>query len=156
MKKTVQVFGVWTVWSLCEIKSRKKSRTVNPPRLQILRIDGVGIIGDVIMHDTLRHLCKKNARKRCCWNCNIWPNWFTSHQSYCCLYYNGLPEIVRKRSMSTVKQVKQRKIFEISLSESRIYKKWQISPIIREISDSNLETGRNGSKSGVSRFIRES
>ena len=28
--------------------------------------------------------------------------------------------------------------------------------IIREISDSNLETGRNGSKSGVSRIIRES
>ena len=21
----------------------------------------------------------KKARKRCCFNCNIWPNWFTSH-----------------------------------------------------------------------------
>ena len=29
---------------------------------------------------------KKNARKRCGWNCDIWPNWFTSHQSYYCLY----------------------------------------------------------------------
>ena len=48
--------------------------------------------------------------------------------------------------MLTVKQLKQRKIFEISQSESRIYKKWITSAIIREISDSNLETGRNGSK----------
>ena len=36
------------------------------------------------------------------------------------------------------------------------YKKWQTLAVIREISDSNLETGRNGSKSGVSRIIRES
>ena len=46
---------------------------------------------------------KKKRGKRCCWNCNIWPNWFSSHQSYYCLYYNGLPEIVRKRSMLPVK-----------------------------------------------------
>ena len=47
---------------------------------------------------------KKYARKRSCWNCNIWPNWFTSHQSHCnCLYYNGIPEFVRKRSVLTVK-----------------------------------------------------
>ena len=58
--------------------------------------------------------------------------------------------------MLTVRQLKQRKIFEISLSESRIYKKWQTLAIIWEISDSNLETRRNGSKSGVSQIIRES
>ena len=58
--------------------------------------------------------------------------------------------------MLTVRQLKQRKIFEISLPESRIYKKWQTLAIIWEISDSNLETGRNGSKSGVSQIIRES
>ena len=23
---------------------------------------------------------KKNSRKGCCWNCNVWPAWFTSHQ----------------------------------------------------------------------------
>ena len=45
--------------------------------------------------------------------------------------------------MLTEKQLKQRKIFEISLSESPIYKKWQTSAIIREISDSNLEIRRN-------------
>ena len=58
--------------------------------------------------------------------------------------------------MLTVRQLKQRKIFEISLSESRIYKKWQTLAITWEISDSNLETGRNGSKSGVSQIIQES
>ena len=63
-----------------------------------------GMIDDVIMHGTLRHLWKKNARKRCCWNCNIWPNWFTYHQSHYCLYYNGIPEFVRKRSMLNVAQ----------------------------------------------------
>ena len=70
-------------------------------------------------------------------------------------YYNGVPEFVKKRSMLTEKYLKQREIFEISLSESRIYKKWQTSAIIREISDSNLETGRNGLKCGVSRIIWE-
>ena len=107
------------------------------------------MIDDVIMHGTLLHLWKKKARKRCCWNCNIWPNWFTYHQSRYCLYYNGIPEFVRKRTMLTIKLLKQRKIFEISLSDSRIYKKWKTSAIIREISDSNLETGRNDSKSQV-------
>ena len=46
--------------------------------------------------------------------------------------------------------------FEIALTESPIYKKLQTSAITRDISDSNLETGRSVSKSGVSRIIRES
>ena len=48
----------------------------------------------------------------------------------------------RKRLMLTVKYLKQRKISEILLSESQVYKKWQTSAIILEISDSNLESGR--------------
>ena len=56
------------------------TRAVNPPRLQILRIDGEGMIDDIIMHGTWRH-CEKNVPKRCYWNCIIWPNWFTSYQS---------------------------------------------------------------------------
>ena len=55
--------------------------------------------------------------------------------------------------MLTVKQLKQQKLFEISLSESPVLKKWQT---ILEVSDSNLKTRRYGPKSGVSRFIRES
>ena len=43
--------------------------------------------------------------------------------------------------------VKRRTIFEISLSESRIYKKWQTSAIIREISDcSRLSDGGEDAK----------
>ena len=44
--------------------------------------------------------------------------------------------------MLTVKWLKQCKITEILLSESQVYKKWQTSAIILEISDSNLESGR--------------
>ena len=28
----------------------------------------------------------KERAKRCCFNCNIWPNWFTSHQSQIIAY----------------------------------------------------------------------
>ena len=31
------------------------------------------------------------------------PDWFTSHQSHNCLYYNGIPEFLMKRSMLKVK-----------------------------------------------------
>ena len=51
---------------------------VNLPRLQILRIDGEWVIDNVIMQGRWRHSWEKNVRKRCCFNCNIWPNWFTS------------------------------------------------------------------------------
>ena len=44
---------------------------VNLPRLQILRVDGGGMINDVIMHTAHDVSCEKNARKRCFWNCNI-------------------------------------------------------------------------------------
>ena len=47
-------------------------------------------------------------------------------------------------------------MFEISSTESRIYKKLQFSAIILEIWDCDLETGKNGSKSGFSRIIQES
>ena len=63
---------------------------------------------------------------------------------YIYLYYNGVREFLRKRSMLKVKQLKQRKIFEVSLTESPIYKKQQTSATIREILISNLETGRPG------------
>ena len=33
----------------------------------------------------------QNARKRCCWHCNIWHDWFTFHQSHYFLYCNGIP-----------------------------------------------------------------
>ena len=42
------------------------------------------------MHSTWRNF-SKNASKRC-WNCNIWPDWFTCHQSHYCLYFDGIPD----------------------------------------------------------------
>ena len=41
---------------------------------------------------------------------------------------------MRKPLILTVKYLKQLKIFEIFLLESRLYKKWQIPVIILEIS----------------------
>ena len=96
----------------------------------------------------------QNAQKRCCWHCNIWPDWFTSHQSHYCLYYNGIPEVFEKCLMLTAKTTQS--IWNILLLESQVYKKWQSSVIILEISDSNLESGRYGPKSGVSQIIWES
>ena len=64
---------------LVEMFSDIFCRAVNLPRLQILRVDGGRMINDVIMH--------------------------TAHdvsQSHYCLYYNGIPEFVRKRLMLKV------------------------------------------------------
>ena len=40
-----------------------------------------------------------SRRKRCCWHCNIWPDWFTSRQSHIIVYitmaYRSLWENVR-------------------------------------------------------------
>ena len=56
---------------LVEMFSDIFCRAVNLPRLQILRVDGGGMINDVIMHTAHDVSCEKNARKRCFWNCNI-------------------------------------------------------------------------------------
>ena len=80
-------------------------RVVNPGRIQILRIDRGVMVDDVIMHGTWRHLCikyswicddTKLAKKMLnFFSCNIWPDWFTSHQSH---FYNNIPEpFMRKR-----------------------------------------------------------
>ena len=56
------------------------------------------------MHGTWHHLCKNTQwlqslqicndtkhTQRCCWHCNIWPDWFTSYQSALLLiYYSGI------------------------------------------------------------------
>ena len=102
----------------------KESRAVNPQRLQIWR-----------------HLCekKKNAWKRCCWNCNIWPDRFTSHQSHYRSYYNGISEFVMKRWIyfnSKIAQTTQINIWNFIVRKSNLHE-MQTSAIIREISDSN-------------------
>ena len=73
------------------------------------------------------------------------------------LYYNGILEF-RKRSMLTLKQLRESKIFEILfVGKSSLLKKWQNSVIIWEILYFvNLETGKYGPKSGVFQIIWES
>ena len=51
-----------------------------------------------ILVDSDRHelVMTEDARKRCSWRCNIWPDCFTSHQSHYCLYYNMAYDSARK------------------------------------------------------------
>ena len=48
----------------CQSHNYSWHRTVNPARLQMLRIDREGIIDDVIMHGTWRHWCNKKCAKK--------------------------------------------------------------------------------------------
>ena len=113
---------------------------------------------DVVMHSTW-HLCKKYSSTpdtKCLkedvvsvLTFDLLIGLLPTNQIL--LYYNGIPDFTRKQSMLTVKyKLKQCGIFEILLSVSWIYEKWQTSVIIQEISDSNLDSGRYGPKSGVS------
>ena len=54
-------------------------RAVNPPCLQMLRIDREGVIGDIIMHGTWRHLCKKYLLTQIIMNlqCLTWLFYFS-------------------------------------------------------------------------------
>ena len=70
-------------------------------------------------------------------------------------YLHNNDRSLRKRSVS-IKQLKQRKIFEISLSEMSSLKEMANFGDYPGVSGSNLETRRYGSKSGVSWIIRDS
>ena len=79
-----------------------KTRAVNPLRLQILRIDGEGMINDVIMHTAHDVIGEKKTCKK-------------DVVGIVTLDLIGLlpiPEFVRKCSMLTVEQLKQCKVFE--------------------------------------------
>ena len=88
------------------------------------------MIDDVIMHGTLRHLWKKKTREKDVVGIVTFDltGYFPPITLLLILqWHTGVCE--------ETFDVKRRTIFEISLSESRIYKKWQTSAIIREISD---------------------
>ena len=69
------------------------------------------MIDDATMFNTWRHLRKKDTHwlrssqicddrkcaKKMLLALYIWPDWFTSHQSHYCLYYNGIPEVFEKK-----------------------------------------------------------
>ena len=44
----------------------------------------IPIATNVCDDNEMRHVFSR--RKRCCWHCNIWPDWFTSHQSHIIVY----------------------------------------------------------------------
>ena len=100
-----------------------------------------------ILVDSNRHkfTMTQTVQNICCWHCNIWPDWCTSH--------NGIPEFMIDGNGKMAQTTQNIWNF---MPESLVYKKWQTLAIMREISDSNLETGKYGPKSGVSRIIQES
>ena len=96
------------------------------PRFSMLRIDWEGMKDDIITHGSWCRLCKKynvasnryefvmteDARKRCSWQCNIWPDCFTSHQSHYCLYYNmALTQVYEKMFDVNSKIAQTKKIY---------------------------------------------
>ena len=73
------------------------------------------------------------------------------------LCYKGVPELMRKSSMLTLKELQQYKVVEILLSESQAY--WRNAKLQRlsgRFLFSNLETGRYDLKSRVSWVLWES
>lgn len=73
------------------------------------------------------------------------------------LCYKGMPELMRKSSMLTLKELQQCKVVEILLSESQVY--WRNAKLQRSSGRflfSNLQTGRYDLKSGVSWVLWES
>ena len=94
----------------------------------------------------LRTCCEfamtQNAGKRCCWHCNISPDWCTSHQSRIILLKKILQwhtRVYGEMFGVTSKELKQRERFEILSSEIQAYKKlWSTLVISLEVSDSDL------------------
>ena len=141
-----------TIIVLQQSKTSQVYRAVSPTRLQILRIDGEGIINDVIMHRAHDVICEKKCIKRCCGNCNIWANWFTSHQSQYCLLCNGIPEFVRECSMLTVKSWNNakysKKFYCRKVHSTRIGKLWRLSGRFQTLICRPGEIWRSGSTAG--------
>ena len=69
-------------------------------------------------------------------------------------YYSGMPEFMRKHSMLTVAQTMQN-IWHLMVGKSSLQEIATLA-IIQEKTDSDLETGRYGPKSGVSWIMQES
>ena len=59
---TVGIIGVY--FHATDMYGNSHSRAVNPPHLQILRIDGKGMINDVIMTTAHDIICEKNCAKK--------------------------------------------------------------------------------------------
>ena len=117
-----------------------------PPGHQILRIDRREMKDDVISHDKWRHLCQK---------CSLIPiDVYSTSFSTLWLKLQWRTRIYGETFRVTVAQTTQN-IWKLMVGKSSVQEIATLA-IIREISDSNLETGRYSPKSGVFRIIRES
>ena len=78
-RPTQNDFIGWLSESVCDKQGCQPSTSSN--------IENWWGLGDRWRHNAghMTSFFGKNARKRCCFNCNIWPNWFTFHQSHYCL-----------------------------------------------------------------------
>ena len=123
-----------------------------------------------ILVDSERHkfAMTQDTQKRSCCHCYIWADWFTFHEShndYYVIYYNGMQDFVRETFDVNIKIAQrvqniwnfaceqracEQGIWNFIVGKSSLQKKCQTSVIIQDISYSNLETRRYGSKSGVS------
>ena len=123
-----------------------------------------------ILVDSDRHkfAMTQDTQKRSFWHCYIWADWFTFHEShndYYVIYYNGMPDFVRETfdvnikiaprvqniwNLACEQRACSQSIWNFIVGKSSLRKKCQTLVIIREISYSNLETRRYGSKSGIS------
>ena len=98
---------------------------------------------------------KKYAQKRCWWNyCNIWPNWFTSHQSHWLLILQRHTGIFEEKFKVNSK---------IIISNKAKYLKFHFAKVestrngkLRWLSRRFQTLIWNGSKSWVFQIIRES
>ena len=107
------------------------------------------MIDDVLSHGIWRHLCKNYSLSRLSRICNVSNYWvYCNGVIYHTEVYEEKFDVESKIAQTTLKKVYWRKVETTT--------EWQTSVNIREISYSNLETGRYGPKSGVSRIIRES
>ena len=136
----------------------------------MLKIDGEGMIGYVIMHGTWSHVCKKCSLTLIITNLEwhktcekdvvgvvtfdligLLP---TNHINIL-QWHVGVYEEMFDAKMKIAQNNAKYYSWNFIVGKASLPKKWQNPAIIQEISYSNLETGGYGLKSGVSQIIRE-
>ena len=94
-----------------------------------------------ILVDSHHHefVMTEDARKRCSWQCNIWPDCFTSHHSHHYLYYTIWHTQVYEKTCNVNSKIAQtmQSIWNFIVEKSTLQENGT-SVIIREISDSKF------------------
>ena len=123
----------WPFWSCV----RKWGRAVNPPPppphphiFKYWELTGKeGIIYDVILHETWRHLCKKTCEKDLVEVVTFVPDWFISHQSciIITMTYRGFWGNVRCLKLNSSNNAKYLKFHWQKVESTRNSELWQLS-----------------------------